>query len=188
MTAGTIKGAVLVSRLRLIRERLGQAAYDEILAALPPDDREVLSGIVLPVSFYPMEIQVRLDAAIVERMGQASEKVLKELGRESASDNLPKFQAAMVKANSPLHLLQQTPAIYRLYYGTGRRDFVATGPTSGVLTTYDAAGATVADCYTIIGWHERALEIVGAKTVTIRHPICRARGGPVCKYEVSWTE
>jgi uncharacterized protein (TIGR02265 family) len=188
MSGGTIKGAVLASRLRVVRERFGEDALDEVIGALPEGDRETLRGILLAASWYPMDLQVRLDAAIVERMGKASERVLRELGRESAQDNLPKFQAAMVKGKGPLELLQQTPAIYRLYYGTGRREFHATGPTSGVITTYDADGPTVADCYTIMGWHERALEIVGARGVTIRHPVCRARGGPVCKYELSWTE
>ena len=186
--SGTIKGAVLTSRLRFVADRFGEQARERIVASLSKADQEVLRGIVLPAAWYGIDLQVRLDQAIVSRMGGASERAFKDLGRKSASDNLERFQAAIVKKKSPLALLQQTPAIYRLYYGTGRREFVATGPTSGTITTYDAEGPTVADCYTIIGWHERALEIVGARTVSVTHPVCRARGGAVCKYDVSWTE
>jgi len=185
---GTIKGSVLASRRRLVLERFGQEALDRILAALPPADREVLEGIVLPSAFYPMAVQVRLDAAIVALGGESGAEAFRELGRQSAADNLTRYQSAISRGKSPMGLLHQTAAIYRLYYGTGRREFVETGPTSGVITTYDASGVTLADCLTVVGWHERALEIVGARHVSITHPICRAKGGSVCRYEVSWTD
>jgi uncharacterized protein (TIGR02265 family) len=182
----TIKGAVLASRKRFVTERFGAPALEKVIATLPESDREILRGIILPAAWYPMETQVRLDTAIVETMGRASERAFWELGRESASDNLPRFQGAIARGRSPMSFLQHTPTIYRLYYGTGRREFVATSEASGTITTYDAEGVTVADCLTIMGWHERALELVGAKQPKISHPICRAKGGSVCRYDVSW--
>lgn len=183
---GTIKGGVLASRRRFVTARFGDAALARIVASLPQADREVLDGMLLPFAFYPVETQVRFDEAIVAQMGAVTERAFWELGRESANDNVPRFQSAIVRGKTPMAFLHQTPTIYKLYYGTGRREFVPTGDTSGTITTYDAEGASVVDCLTVMGWHERALEIVGARAIRITHPICRATGGPHCRYEVSW--
>jgi uncharacterized protein (TIGR02265 family) len=182
-----IKGAVLVARRRFVLERFGVDALASIVARLPEADREILEGIMLPASWYPAETAARLDAAIVAIMGGSSERALWELGRASADENLERFQASFVRRKSPLAFLAQTPAIYRLYYETGRREFIPSGTHAGAIVTHDAESVTVADCFTIMGWHERALEMVGARAVKITHPVCRARGGANCRYEVSWS-
>jgi hypothetical protein len=182
-----IKGVVLVSRKRFVVERFGADALARIVASLSAEDREILDGILLPAGWYSAETAARFDAAIVAVMGGVSERALWELGRASAEENLEKFQASFIRNKTPLGFLAQTPAIYRLYYGTGRREFVPSGPNAGAIVTHDAEGATIADCLTIMGWHERALEMVGARAIKITHPVCRARGGPHCRYEVSWS-
>ena len=73
-----------------------------------------------------------------------------------------------------------------MYYETGRRAYEPTGGTSGVLTTYDAPDVNANDCQTVGGWYRRALELCGARQVTVRETECRARGGSLCRYEVSW--
>jgi hypothetical protein len=45
----------------------------------------------------------------------------------------------------------------------------------------------VPDCLTVVGWYRHALEMCGAKGVTIVEEECRAKGGGVCRYAVSWT-
>jgi hypothetical protein len=181
-----VKGVVLTSRRSFVVERFGEASLAAIVASLPREDREILGGILLPFGWYPAETAARFDAAIIEKMGAASERALWELGRASAAHNLEKFHAAFVRGKTPLSFLAQTPTIYRQYYETGRREFTATGEHAGTIVTYDAESVTVGDCLTVMGWHERALEIVGARSVRIVHPVCRARGGPVCRYDLSW--
>jgi len=129
---------------------------------------------------------MRFDAAIVAVMGGAAESALRDLGRASAQENLERFQHAFVQGKTPMTFLEQTPAIYRMYYASGSREFVATGERSARLETRDAEGVTEADCETIMGWHECALEHVGAKNIRITHPTCRARGGATCVYELAW--
>lgn len=43
------------------------------------------------------------------------------------------------------------------------------------------------DCLTVIGWYEEALRMCGATTVRMTEETCRARGGPYCRYQVSWS-
>ena len=185
--AGRIKGFVLSSRINFVKERFGAEALEKILAALPPADAERLRGVILPSSWFPVEVEERLDEAIIRVIGGRSEEAFRELGRQSAVKNLAKFQTAFLKGKDPLRFLAQTPSIYKIYYDAGSREYQPTGENSGVLITTGAENVTVGDCLTIMGWHEQALEMVGAKGVKITHPVCRARGGTVCRYEVSWT-
>jgi hypothetical protein len=76
--------------------------------------------------------------------------------------------------------------VYKLYYDTGRREYTKVGPQEAVLTTRDAETFSAPDCLTVIGWHRRALEMCGATDVKIVEEECRARGGAVCRYRVSW--
>jgi hypothetical protein len=73
-----------------------------------------------------------------------------------------------------------------LYYEKGRREYKKTGEKSAVLTTYDAESFSAPDCLTIVGWHRRALEICGAHDVRVTEEECRAKGGAVCRYTLSW--
>jgi predicted hydrocarbon binding protein len=46
----------------------------------------------------------------------------------------------------------------------------------------DTAVCTYLNAYLI-----RLFELVGAKNVDVRHPECRARGGKVCRFMISWS-
>lgn len=83
--------------------------------------------------------------------------------------------------------LTTTEILYPFYYESGRRTFEALGPREGVLTTYDAPSASAADCETVCGWYERALEMCGARQVQVVEELCRARGDAVCRYRLRWT-
>ena len=39
---------------------------------------------------------------------------------------------------------------------------------------------------TVVGWHRRALEMCGARSVRVVEDECRAKGGAVCRYKLSW--
>jgi hypothetical protein len=38
----------------------------------------------------------------------------------------------------------------------------------------------------VVGWYRKALELCGVKGVKIVEEECRAKGGAVCRYRVTW--
>ncbi len=185
--SGRIKGTILQSRKAFVSERFGADGLERVLASMKPDDQELLRGMVLPLSWYDAGTCIRFDEAIIKVIGGNAQQAFRDLGRKSADDNLAKFQAGFVRGKNPLTFLAQTPAIYRLYYEVGSREFTKTSEKSGILTTHGAENVTPGDCLTVMGWHERALEMVGAKNPAMSHPTCRATGGATCVYHVTWT-
>jgi uncharacterized protein (TIGR02265 family) len=183
-----IKGGVLKARLEFVRARAGEAGLAAVLARLPRDDQEVLRGWVLPITWYPLDLNLRLDDAIAAVLSPGDrDRVFVEMGRASADSNLGGPQHPYVREGDPHFLLRATPQIYAAYYQVGRRTYERTGETSAVLRTYDAESVTRTDCLTVVGWHQRAIEMCAGKAVRVVETRCRARGDPHCEYHCEWT-
>lgn len=181
-----IKGSVLKSRLAFVEQHSGKDGVRKVLDTLPADDRRTL-GIALAVSWYPFELGKRLDDAIVRVLGQGRADFFEKLGESSAEQNLATFHKGFVTRGDAHAFLAKSPAIYRLYYETGRREYQKVGEREGLLTTYDAETYSAPDCLTVVGWYRKALEICGVAGVKIVEESCRAKGGDACRYRFRWS-
>ncbi|MDY7225625.1 TIGR02265 family protein [Hyalangium rubrum] len=182
-----IKGTVIISRLNMVRQHGGQASVDEVLKRLPPADQALLRKMILPINWYPIDVNMRLDAAIADVLSPEDRvRAFMEMGRASAEENLKGAQHVFVRQGDPQFLLSQAPQIYRFYYAVGSRTYEKTGPKSAVLRTFGAENVTESDCLTIVGWHQRAIELSGGRSVRVTHPRCVAKGAPHCEYACAW--
>ena len=180
-----IKGAVLKSRLGFVEDHFGKEGLARVLASLPADDQRLLR-IVFTSNWYPFELGKRVDDAIVQVLGGGRTDFFEKLGEASATKNLASLHSGYLAKGDPHAFLAKAPSIYSLYYETGRREYQRTGPTSGTLTTYDAETFSAPDCLTVVGWYRKALEMCGVTGVQVSEDECRAKGGAVCRYQISW--
>lgn len=182
-----VKGTVLGARLTFVRERGGEKALERVLARLPAPDREVLSGWILPISWYPLELELRLNDAVAAVLSPNDRRgVFLEMGRQSAQVNLTGSQAPFVKKGEPHFFLANVPRMYATYHSKGRRSCERTGDASAVIRTFDAERVSQDDCLTVVGWLERALQLSGAPAPRVTETQCRARGAPHCEYRCEW--
>jgi uncharacterized protein (TIGR02265 family) len=180
-----IKGAVLKSRLGFVEEHFGKEGLARVLESLPADDQRLLR-IVFTSNWYPFDLGKRVDDAIVRVLGGGRTDFFEKLGEASAAKNLASLHSGYLAQGDPHGFLAKAPSIYSLYYETGRREYQKTGPTSGTLTTHDAETFSAPDCLTVVGWYRKALEMCGVSGVQIAEDECRAKGGTVCRYVISW--
>ena len=186
--ANTVGGNIILARRSFVLDKGGAALWEKVLAQLPAADAVQLRKTLLVTSTYPLDLNLRLDTAIANVLYPGEpERAFIEMGRKSADVNLGGPQRAFVREGDPHHLLGFTETIYAFYYGEGRRTYEKTGPTSAVLTTHGAPLSTPGDCATVVGWHERALELSGANDVKVVERRCRNRGDAVCEYHLSWS-
>lgn len=181
-----VKGSVLRSRLAFVEEHFGAEGLSRLLAGLSEEDQKALQ-MILTVKWYPFDLGKRLDNAIVQVLGGGRPEFFERLGVASADKNLTTLHHGFLTEGKPHAFLARAPAIYAMYYETGRREYQQTGESQGVLTTHDAETFSTADCLTVVGWYRRALELCGVKDVVVVEEECRARGGAVCRYKVSWS-
>jgi uncharacterized protein (TIGR02265 family) len=181
-----IKGFILHSRKEFVIENFGIEAWDKVLFSLPASDQKIYQGFIPTSDWYDFEIGQRVDEAIFKMLGKGSSEQFEEIGRKSARRHLTGIHAAFIESGNPQAFLRKAEMIYKYYYDQGYREYEETGPTSGILTTYDAETYSTPDCLTVIGWYKEALAMCGAKNISITEKICRARGGEYCQYYVQW--
>jgi uncharacterized protein (TIGR02265 family) len=183
--AQKIKGSVVRSRMAFVEELAGREGLADVLRRLPPDDRAALSSL-LATKWYPFELGRRLDDAIVQALGGGKEDFFLRLGEASAAKNLTTVHKDFLVEGDPHAFLARAPMVYSFYYEKGRREYRREGPREALLTTHDAETFSTADCLTVVGWHRKALEMCGVKNVRMVEEECRARGGSVCRYRLTW--
>jgi uncharacterized protein (TIGR02265 family) len=185
MSGQKVKGSVIKSRLEFVRREFGEEGLNRLLDTLPEEDQKILSRLVA-VAWVDFELNKRLDSAIVKQLGGGHASFFERLGEASAEVNLGSMHSAFLTRGDAHAFLAKAPQIYRLYYDVGWREYTKTGDKEAVLTTHDAETFSETDCLTIVGWHRKALEICGIKGVRVREEECRATGGTVCRYRISW--
>lgn len=182
-----IKGSILKARLGFVEEHFDKTGLAKVLDHMSDADRERL-GTLLATSWYPFELGKRLDEVIVQELGRGQPKFFEQLGEASAERNLGGVHKGFLVPGDPQAFLARAPMIYSFYYDTGRRDYEPAGPKGAVLTTRDAEAFSKPDCLTVIGWYRKALAMCGATGVRIGEDECRAEGGKVCRYRISWDQ
>jgi uncharacterized protein (TIGR02265 family) len=180
-----VKGAVLKSRLAFVEEHFTKEGVQRVLQSLSPDDQRPLR-MLFTSNWYPFELGRRLDDAIVRVLGAGKPEFFERLGAASAEKNLASLHSGYLTRGDPHAFLAKAPQIYAQYYETGRREYQRTGDRSALLITRDAETFSAPDCLTVVGWYRRALELCGAQGVQVKEEECRAAGGAVCRYAVSW--
>jgi uncharacterized protein (TIGR02265 family) len=184
----SIKGSVLRTRLAFARDLASEAGLDRVLGRLTAEEREVLTSL-LPSAWYPFDLGRSLDEAIVQELGGGRAEFFETLGEASADKNLGPggVHRSFLVPGDPQAFLAKAPLIYSYYYDEGGRDYERAGEKEAVLTTHDAETFSAPDCLTVVGWHRRALEMCGAKAPRVVEEECRAKGGAVCRYRLTWS-
>lgn len=180
-----IKGAVLKSRLGFVEDHFGKPGVQQVLATLPEADQRALR-LVFTSNWYPFQLGQTLDDAIVRVLGGGKPEFFERLGQASAEKNLGGVHSGYLTRGDAHGFLAKSPSIYSLYYEAGRRTYEPVSPREGVLTTYDAETFSAPDCLTVVGWYRKALEMCGVKGARVVEEECRAMGGKVCRYRVTW--
>ncbi len=185
---GKVKGTLLIARMKYLRAK-GVDSAERVLRRLSEEDRHVLAEVILPSSWYPAGVLLRLETTIAALLAHGDRhQLFRDMGRFSAETNLGQagVQRAYLREGDPQFLLRHVPQMYGALHDTGRREYIQTGERSAVLRTLAAEEARVDDCLTTIGWLERGVELSGGRAVRVVEQECRARGGASCEYHCEW--
>jgi uncharacterized protein (TIGR02265 family) len=184
----SIKGSVLRTRLAFVQDTAPDGGVDRVLGRLSEQERDALASL-LASAWYPFELGERLDEAIVLELGGGRVEFFERLGEASAEKNLGPggVHRGFLVPGDPQAFLAKAPLIYSYYYDAGRRDYERVGEKEALLSTRDAESFSAPDCLTVVGWYRRALEMCGAASPRVVEEECRAKGGTVCRYRLTWS-
>lgn len=183
--AGQTKGLGFVNVRRFVESRRGAPdAWARVLAALDPAEREI-AGSALASAWYPLDAYVHLIHAVANVLGDGDLRVIHELGRYEAEQDLTVVHRIFLKLMHPATMAEKTAEYWSRFHDTG--EWVVTRKGNGYQGTLRGWGAADdALCMELVGYLTRVIELAGAKDVRLRHSECRARGAAVCVFDGHW--
>lgn len=185
---GKVKGTLLLARMRYLRARGPQSA-DRVLRRMTEGDRAVLEASLLPSSWYPADLLLRLEMTIAAVLSRGDRlRMFVEMGRFTADTNLGPsgLQRPYVREGDPHFLLRNLPRLYGSQHTVGTRTYEPAGARAAVVRTMEAEDVSADDCLTAVGWLARAIEMSGGRSPRVLETQCRARGGRCCEYRCEW--
>lgn len=184
-----IKGTLLLARMKYLKT-FGPETVEAVLQGLADEDARQIRTLLLPSSWYPVELLRRLEVRMASVLNHTSHRSLfLEIGRSAASANLTGtgLQRAFVRPGQPHFVLARAPSIYASYFTDGRRTYQATGEDSAVIrTTKPFSDAHHEECLITTGWLTAAIELSGGRDVKVVETACGVDGAPCCEFHCSW--
>jgi uncharacterized protein (TIGR02265 family) len=185
---GKVKGTLLIARMKFLRSR-GEVDAERVLRRLAKEDQAIVRALLLPSSWYPEGVLLRLEMTAAAILAHGDRRSLfLEMGRFTAATNLAPngMHRPFVREGDPIYVLENLPRLYASQHTTGHRTYERTGATSAVIRHFDAEKADADDCLTTVGWLAKAVEISGGRSVTVDEACCRGRGAPHCEFRIAW--
>jgi uncharacterized protein (TIGR02265 family) len=185
---GSVKGTLLIARMKYLRAR-GADDCERVLRRMSSSDQQALRGILLPSSWYPADLLLRLEMTIVAILAKGDRRELfVDMGRFTAETNLGPTgtQRPYLRDGDPHFLLKNVPRMYSTQHTDGTRTYTQDGPRAATIRTLSGEVPDPEDCLTAVGWLKRAVELSGGRIVTVDERRCRAKGADCCEYVCSW--
>jgi hypothetical protein len=176
---GKAKGSVVLSAVKLLR-----AQKEAGRKAVPPSLLRYLDERVVVAAWYPEEDLYALILACAATFPTQSDSVFDAMGAGTARLHLEGGVYGDLLKKDTAH---RARVIWRAQHDTG--DMAVTEETEKS-ATYELSGfdhATPKYCRVIGGYFAEVHRLTGARKPTHTHPLCRASGGHLCRYVISWS-
>lgn len=177
-----IKGASVSARIDFVKRRFGEDTWQKVLTHLHEEDQKALTGNIIVLSFYPLELNARLDEAIAKATDPNNPiRVYRALGRASADANLTSVHKTFILGDNPHRVLKRYPSVRKIYYSDGSGQYEKIGEKEGYLQLKDSS-FTLEDDESTAGYFERGIELMGGKNVKVDV----TRKPRSCEYNFTW--
>ena len=182
-----VKGAAVTARLRFVRERFGDAGFEQLVAALSPAHHEIIEARVLPQAWVPYELFIDLCVQADQQFGKGDLGLCFEMGRYAAEVNLPSIYRLFYRFGRPAFVLSKAARLWSLHYDSGALLAHDDGNGTFRLTIERFEQPHRAHCLSVLGWATKSIELSGGRVQSAEEPQCRTLGAPVCEIAVAWT-
>lgn len=181
-----VKGTAVHSSMRYVRESFGEAAFANILAALPEEDKVILGQEILASTWYPIASFLHFMQETERQLTKEEPDVLRKMGRASCDYGVTGVYRIFFRIGSPEFLVSRGVSVFARYYDTGTMRVAEARPGRTVVEVSSFEGGAPQFCERLYGWMYRSLELAGARNLRGSHSSCVHRGDAVCRFEGEW--
>lgn len=183
---------ILFGHLQDFAERTrGKAAYETAAAKLSAADREILSGFVLALGWYPVGTWNRLLEAYLHTNFENPRRGMDEFAAYLGERELRGVVKFAIKLGSPEFMLNRTSFLWSRYFDSGEFSAHEVGPRNYQLFLSAPLGEEDApsryNCAQGVGaWLTRGLALAGSSEGKVEERRCRFDGAPRCEFVATW--
>ncbi len=184
---GNVKGSALTARLEFVRREHGQDALAQVIAALEPENRPIVEGIILPSAWVPCTTFIDFSIKTDRLFGNGDLELCKTMGRFAAEANLTTLYKVFYRISSVAFIMSRAASLWRVNHDSGQLSLVESNDRNVQLRIDDYAVPHRAICLSVLGWAWRSIELSGGKNVKPNERQCRARGDATCTMQFEWS-
>jgi hypothetical protein len=180
-----LKGSAYLSTLAFIETHFGPSGRSRVLEQLADEDRTLLSGMVVPIRWYPLAPFPRLLRAMDQTLGRGDLALVTERGSWVAINDMKTVHRVLLKFVTPQWVIEKSTRLWSNFHDTGRWESQSLGERAARATLYDLGVVDDAMCATLKGWIIGLLKLAHCQP-TVTHDECRLRGASGCVYVCNW--
>jgi hypothetical protein len=182
-----MKGLGIISLVRLAKRLARDQGMVNPPKELGIEDTNVLKERILVSTWYPYEEFAKLLQGILKVLGKGDPRFLVDLGRRGAVMDLGNPFGSFCNQVEFEQFLRTLRHVWKAYSDTGDFSLLEFAPSRGKVALQNAPHVAQEHCTFLEGWIAGALEMVGAKNVSIAQEECSSRGGSACVFRVAWS-
>ena len=180
-----VKGTMLLAHLEWAKGKNADVV-DRIRKELDEDGAKLLARGVLSTDWIPLAFLVEVDRKIAQLSGGNPEDVFRELGRNSAQENLGGVYKAFV-ATDPHRFFGRMKLLHGRFCNFGLPHYEQLSERTGRIQIEECDEYSPVYCASTLGYYEGALEAMKVEgPIKVQEKTCQCRGKSICSYELSW--
>jgi hypothetical protein len=180
-----LKGVGLKNTLAALERLHGKAGLERVKEAMPARLREPLSGAVMPLEWYPVEITAALHLAIREKLGNGSWAESQRISMEAAKIELSGVYRMLLRAVQYDTIWDRMERMWHQYYDAGEARWVDRGEGHATAEFTGVAGFNEGIWASVAGRIEILLEATGARGAAVT---VKAASSTQATIEALWLE
>ncbi len=172
-----IRGSSVKSTMDFVQKRFS-GEFEKWLASLPVRSRELFSQPIMVSEWYSAQDGMIIPTKVIAEhfyYGKV-EKASYEIGRFSAEEGLTGLYKIFVKISRPSFVLSRSARIFSTYYSGVTFEVIESDSNQAVFEIIGLRSEEVLLLDRTIGWIDKALEIIGTKSVENKYSIIERDG------------
>lgn len=181
-----IKGTALIDTIKAIKARSGAEGFEKILNKLNGEARSIFEGRVSPSSWYPLDAFVDFLETDVRETANGDREVLIARSEKVIETHLRGIYKVFVQLGSPAFVVKRISAIHATYFKGVNIIPELSDANEAVIKYAGFQPRHEIMGYVILGFFRKALEISGAKQVTVKWSIPISVKGDYAEVKITW--
>lgn len=181
----SIKGRAIISVIDFAKEN---SLWERVSAELSTKNRTIVSDVILPSQWYPLEDHIQLLELIVKHSGGDPSIGIK-IGKIILSDGLNKYYKIILGILSKKYILSKAPVLWKGYFNSEALNIIEVENKSLKVSVTDKSGSVRINkvyCFSVLGGMLQTIATVGGKNIKSSEVRCRCDNESACEYHITW--